>query len=286
MRATSNIAATELHTERFLAAVADPARPIIEANDVAIVVAHPDDETIGCGALLPRLRDAKLILVTDGAPRNLFDATNYGFASAEAYAQARRRELEHALGLAGVSSNAVTRLDIPDQQAGENLAVITRRLVELFTHWRTAIAITHAFEGGHPDHDSAAFAITAAAKLLARNGQRVGVVEFPLYRADVSGRARQSFVAHPDRPEIEILLSDHERALTQRMAAMHATQRGLLKAFPFTVERFRRAPPYDLAALPNDGRLLYEQYDWGMRGERWLTLASAALRELGLQDSA
>ena len=35
-----------------------------------IVVAHPDDETIGMGAQLCRFRDALLVQVTDGAPRD------------------------------------------------------------------------------------------------------------------------------------------------------------------------------------------------------------------------
>src|SRR5438045_805682 len=41
---------------------------------VMIVVAHPDDETIGMGAQLCRFRDALLLQVTDGAPRDGRDA--------------------------------------------------------------------------------------------------------------------------------------------------------------------------------------------------------------------
>ncbi len=37
---------------------------------VLVVVAHPDDETIGAGALLARLRDVRVVHVTDGAPRD------------------------------------------------------------------------------------------------------------------------------------------------------------------------------------------------------------------------
>ena len=38
---------------------------------VMIVVAHPDDETIGMGAQLCRFHDALLLEVTDGAPRDV-----------------------------------------------------------------------------------------------------------------------------------------------------------------------------------------------------------------------
>ncbi len=40
------------------------------AERVMIVVAHPDDETIGLGAQLRRFEDALLVHVTDGAPRD------------------------------------------------------------------------------------------------------------------------------------------------------------------------------------------------------------------------
>ena len=59
-------------------------------RSVAIVVAHPDDETIGAGAQLPHLRDPLLAHVTDGAPRS------FGLAR-EAYARRRRDELSAAL---------------------------------------------------------------------------------------------------------------------------------------------------------------------------------------------
>ena len=45
-----------------------------------IVVAHPDDETIALGGQINRLRDALLLHVTDGAPRDGEDARHHGFA--------------------------------------------------------------------------------------------------------------------------------------------------------------------------------------------------------------
>ena len=42
-------------------------RPI--TSPVAVVVAHPDDETLGVGARMACLRHLALIHLTDGAPR-------------------------------------------------------------------------------------------------------------------------------------------------------------------------------------------------------------------------
>jgi LmbE family N-acetylglucosaminyl deacetylase len=269
-------------SEFFLDALRDPARAPIFAADVAVVVAHPDDETIGCGALLRRLRDPTIIMVTDGAPANLADARAYGFDTAQAYAAARRRELDRALAIAGVPRGASVRFEIPDQQSALALADLTCRLADLFLDRRVDVVLTHAFEGGHPDHDATAWAVHMARALLrARPAPAdIHVVEMPLYHLGAAGPMRQCF-ADEQTPETVVALTAEERAAKQRMRDAHATQRATLAPFSNAAERFRRAPFYDLSALPNGGRLLYEQHDWGMTGERWRKLAAAAQRQLG-----
>ena len=37
-----------------------------------VLVAHPDDETAGCGALLQRMDEPIIVFATDGAPRDKY----------------------------------------------------------------------------------------------------------------------------------------------------------------------------------------------------------------------
>jgi LmbE family N-acetylglucosaminyl deacetylase len=254
------------------------------AREVALVVAHPDDETIGAGAQFPHLRGLTVVHVTDGAPRNGADATAYGFALPGSYAAARRREVEAALACAGVGTEALVGLGVPDQEASLRLAEVAHALVRIFSERRIQLVLTHAYEGGHPDHDAVAFAVHAARRLLAAStGERIGIVEMPFYRADGSGWARQRFMPDPQHPEIAIPLSEADRALKRRMLDAHETQRGALAPFMLDCERFRAAPDYDFSEPPNGGQLLYERYPWGMTGARWRELAQRALAELGLE---
>ncbi len=235
---------------------------------VALVVAHPDDETIAAGASLHLLPGLLLVHVTDGAPRAIADAAACGFDNPLAYAAARRSELLAALRVADVSPELV-ELSVPDQDASLDMPGLGRTLARLFDAHGTEAVITHAYEGGHPDHDATAFAVHAAA------GDRP-VLEFAGYHADPDGRLLTGrFLPGPDATVV--MLTDAEQSRKQAMFDCFRTQARMLAAFGTTDERFRPAPHYDFTQPPLPGRLNYEHWGWSMTGARWRQLAQAAL---------
>ena len=239
---------------------------------VALVVAHPDDEVIGAGGVLPLLQRLVLVHVTDGAPGNLADAHAHGFADAAGYAAERRKELGRALALGSPSLLGVVceELGSPDQGASERLVSLTRALRALLARRGVQVIITHPYEGGHPDHDATAF-IAAHAGLP--------VVEFASYHADPGGGMRTgAFLPGPDG--VRLTLTPGEQARKRAMLAAFETQAATLTPFGTEAELFRLSPAYDFTRPPHDGTLHYERYDWGMTGERWRGLAAEARREL------
>ncbi len=284
MHAATVVSDFSTHPDAFVAAISEPALDRIDACRAAVVLAHPDDETIGCGAQLARLNGVTVVVVTDGAPRNLHDARRLGFSTAEDYAAARERELAEALTIAGVGHDQTIALRVPDQQAAFQLHHISRELAALFARRDIGSVITHAYEGGHPDHDATAFCVHAAAELRRRAGHSVGIVEVPLYRLGPGGIVRQQFDDRSPGSEIRLWLSPRQKDLKRRMTAAHRTQRDVLAPFAIDVESFRPAPRYDFSKPPNDGRLFYESYPWGLDGAQWNRLACSALDELA-EDS-
>jgi len=248
---------------------------------VLLVAAHPDDETIGAGARLELLPNLRILHLTDGAPLERRWWGDPTLATREVYARFRRRELEAALALAGVGPGQLRTLGITDQCASEDLVALTRAMRDEIAEWAPSVILTHPYEGGHPDHDAAAFAVHAACRALrAVSGGAPLVVEFACYHLATDGTLRTG--AFLGRSAATLRLTAEQRERKKQMLACFRTQQRTLSPFGISVERFRPAPAYDFSDPPHAGRLHYEQFDWGITGEEWQVRAEAALRALGL----
>lgn len=239
-----------------------------------VIAAHPDDEVIGAAAVLMRLRgNASVLHITDGAPRNLKDASRAGFATAAAYAEARKREAAEALSLIpGIV--VLDGLGIPDQSACRSLTAITHQLIDVLRTTRPDIVLTHGFEGGHPDHDAVAFAAAHATRACG-----VRHLEMAGYFEGGDGIATHRF-AQSDWPAFTYTLTPDESRLKRRMLDCFRTQAQTLEMFGTRVECYRPAPVYDFTKPPNGGRALYDRYDWGLRSSDWPRLVAEAQRQL------
>ncbi len=251
---------------------------------VLVVAAHPDDETVGMGARLAKLaRGVTVLTVTDGAPRDGADARTYGFGTVAGYVAARRVELRNAMALAGVGPGQLRSLDCPDQETTLHLAGLARGVAAVVRDVRPDLVVTHPYEGGHPDHDAAAFATHAARRLVGPAAPPVA--EMTSYHMGHGGVETGAFRAGGE-PVIRVPLTPAELDLRQRMLAAFATQRGLAEQFTFDAERFRMAPTYDFGRPPHDGQLWYEKFPWGATGQQFRDRAVAAAAELAAETGA
>lgn len=239
---------------------------------IAIVAAHPDDEVIGLGGQLSQLQDSVVIHVTDGARRQ--------DAQRQEYAALRREEVIAALQIAGIPEERAIAFGVADQDASHRLAFLSLRLHDLWLESMPNVVFTHSYEGGHPDHDSTAFGVHAACKLLDRASVRPPEIwEFTSYHAGGDGMVVGDFLPH-GAEATSVTLRPEACARKRSMFACFPSQHDMLRNFPVGVEKLRPAPAYDFTVPPHEGKLFYENYDWGMTGERWRELARQALADL------
>jgi LmbE family N-acetylglucosaminyl deacetylase len=261
--------------DKFLSRLCDKSILTIPAYHVAVVVAHPHDETIACGATLKRLKGAHVVVVTDGVVRGPNENAAYSFPASRTPEMVRWRELIAALELAGQPASAVTGLAVVDRKAAEYLVAITRRIAEVFHRSGTAIAITHAYEGRDPDHDATAFAVHQAVASCGAKGQEIAILEMPFCR-----KPRNALSPEERAGTIRLPLTAKEKALKRRMLAcferrQEAGGRGALK-----LEQFHVAPAYDFAELPGGGHIVYGDEPADLGPGRWCDLVATARRRL------
>jgi len=240
-----------------------------------VVAPHPDDEVLGAGIWMTRHADSEIYIVhlTDGSPYDLVDARAAGLSTREEYAITRRAEFFDACHLLPVPTAHCLEFPFVDQDLWRNLPDLVREVERLISVLKPDLVLCPAYEGGHPDHDSAAFAVS----VVRRTGAAFEAWEFPLYHAGSGGEMIAGhFVEGADGGCEVISFSSEERDLKRKMVESFPTQLAFLRRFPLESESFRLMPGYDFTRPPHPGSLLYEQWGWGITGEAWRQRAKAA----------
>src|SRR2546427_10505538 len=249
---------------------------------IVVLVAARDDDTIGASSLMSRVADVSVIFLTDGAPHDPCFWSPDAKGTREDYANMRWNEAKAAMALMNISPERILCLGGVDQDAIQGLPVLVPRFVELLREQQPDIVVTHPYEGGHPDHDTAGLIAHLGAKSLVRGGHKpVAIVEMTSYHLRDSRCVTGEFLATngDSPPELAVDLSLEEQEIQKTMIECYRSQRLVLEAYPVKSERFRLAPEYDFSHPPHPGILCYHCLCWPITGERWRELAVEAVTQ-------
>ncbi len=148
---------------------------------VLVVAAHPDDETLGAGVLLHRLRhlgvDVRVVFTTNGRGLDWKTPVRQQHATAIC----RLREAQSALGTLGLSPDVIDGLGFPDRGLHRYLSCAWKDISDCLASVSPHFVVTHGLEGGHRDHD-----VTSLIVQLVAAAQEVPVLEWAEYNRDFS----------------------------------------------------------------------------------------------------
>lgn len=139
----------------------------VKGKTFAFLFGHPDDEVLICGTMM--------LLMDRGADVHGVWVTSSDFRGK---GQTREQELARAMQVLGLSEDRVHLLRVPDLGVHREMDRAADLVVRTFERIAPHAVVVDAFEGGHPDHDSANF---LAYEALRRTGIEAQLYEFPLY---------------------------------------------------------------------------------------------------------
>lgn len=246
---------------------------------VLIVSAHPDDETIGAGSIFNKIENISFLHTTNGAPGNEVFKTAAGLTSSAEYSKQRFNEFYQVLKLAKCAPNHHIKFGFKDQQTSFQLSLLTMRMIESLKSVKPDFIFVHPFEGGHPDHDAAAFAVHNAVSILKMEGHPIEIIEYTSY-FNHNGLMQTGEFLSAATPVFKIDLNEKQKVLKQRMYECFASQTEIFKYFPISSEKYRQAPVYDFTTPPSQGKMYYDLFNWGIDSHTWFRNSRIAMNEI------
>jgi LmbE family N-acetylglucosaminyl deacetylase len=144
---------------------------------LTVLSAHPDDETLGCGALIARTRRAglpvRVIVATDGR-HSAASAT----LSPQQLAALRSVELRAACARLGVPDRDVVELGFADGTLSAEARSLADRLTELLTGRPPDLLLLPCARDVHPDHEQLH---RTAVRVAASLDPRPTVLSYPIW---------------------------------------------------------------------------------------------------------
>jgi N-acetylglucosamine malate deacetylase 2 len=237
---------------RLLSAVASRQRI---AEPVVVLAAHPDDETLALSVALPLFDNLTLVHAT---------------ASADiAETNLRRDELDEALRRLGCRGPHRVSLGMPDGDLVSHAAHCADALVPLLNS--AAFCLTHAFEGGHPDHDACALAVAIALGWMGTSAPVLA--EFAVYALN-GGKLLTTRFANGRGT---IMLTPQEAVRKRHALEAFTSQQHVVDRFPLDGEALAAAPSHDFLIDRDATSVLFARSD-ASAPARWREAATAQWR--------
>jgi N-acetylglucosamine malate deacetylase 1 len=175
---------------------------------ILILVAHPDDEVLGCGGTIAKYaeegEDVVSVILSDGDPIN----------NSKDFIIKRRKESISAGKILGI--NDTVFMGLPDRPFGSNLnnKSIKGRIENIITKLNPRIIFTHSPDDPHPVHAS-----------IARLAKEIAGKNIPLYTFTIGSPLK---VKQRHMPRLYINISETYNKKKQALREFHSQEHYLI----------------------------------------------------------
>ncbi|MCY3020945.1 MAG: PIG-L family deacetylase [Planctomycetota bacterium] len=236
------------------------AAPWAPGRRILLLIAHPDDEVVGCCAAIGRARAAGAevfgYVLTTGVPaREVLWCWQRGGHTARI--ATRREECRAVAALLGLS--LVELQDLPTRTLRTSLLDVRGRLLDTLARRGMDTVWAPAYEGAHTDHDSA----NVLASSLSSGPQKadVRVFEYAEYNF-FGGAVRSQSFPRTFGTETVLELSPEEVQRKRQAMALYCSAQRDLGYVRLERECLRPLAVYDYGQAPHAGTLFYQRFQW------------------------
>jgi LmbE family N-acetylglucosaminyl deacetylase len=239
-------------------------------SHVLVVTAHCDDEVLFAGTQLSHCAKLTIVNTTDSVTTERA-ARRKGFRNRAHYAAVRRRELHDALAIGGITAECLN-LSFRDRRLSFEMGEATQAILRILERFPPDIVLTHAYEGGHLDHDATCFAVHSA---MRRRMIEIPIWEFAGYHQQGAQFVPGQFPNDNGPLALTVHLNNEQLSIKQKMLSAFKVPEDGIKLFSLQSESFRIAPHYDFTRAPFSGKLLYEKNSFWPEGRLWRAVAAS-----------
>jgi len=236
---------------RLLISIARDRTQVVGRRRSLIIAPHPDDETLGCGAVIARASregtPVTVLVIGDGSGSHTDVEVD-----TEELSRSRRAELTNALAELGAAPDGVVTLDFPDSTFARQIDPIAKAIAAVVRDFQPDDVYVTSADERHPDHRAACLA-TARAVVELPNPPSVfeyGVwlwSDWPLSKRFVNGSGLARLLAMVLARCVESVRVVDVRDIKHRALSAHLSQLGEV-ALPSRVADYD--PPAGSPALP------------------------------------
>lgn len=226
------------------------------------VFAHPDDDSFISGTMLR--------LISLGTEIDCVWLTSGGFMGG---ALKREKELFASAEILGLKRSSIRLPRLPDLELIHNLKQAVDILVRTCETVQPQTVYVTAFEGGHPDHDCANFAVFETRRVTRMNFE---IVEFPLYNGSggfLTWKWRINAFPNEDGILRKLPLTSHEASVKHRIMRTYSSQ------WPYMIPARLASPENKMIKQGEPQRLCHSLRDHTVRPhygklnyERWFNM--------------